>query len=278
MAIITISRGTMSGGEALARSLSERLGWPAVGREVIKEAAESYGISERVLAEQLEKVPGFFQKFKSERRLYLVALQSAMIERALKGSFVYHGLAGHLLLQSVPQVLKVRLIAPMEYRIRQLCDKKGMPGEDAYKYIRQVDKQRAEWTRWLYNVDWSDPAIYDIVFNLVAVPLDHIVGLIGQTIALPIYADSPEHREALEQFHLAVQVKMRLARNERTHGFNLDVTARDNKVRVTGEIVTGGLFGSGMKSTENEILKIAMEVPGVQGAEVDVRETPVSGE
>jgi cytidylate kinase len=278
MAIITISRGTMSGGEALAGSLSEKLGWPAVGREVIKEAADTFGLSEKRLAEQLEKMPGFFHKFTSERRLYMIALQSAMIERALKDNFIYHGLAGHLLLKGMPQVLKVRLIAPMEYRIRQLCEKKQMNREDALKYIRQVDKQRAEWTRWLYNVDWSDPALYDVVFNLISLPLDHIAELICQTVKTPIFQDSQEHREALEQFHLANQVKMRLTRNDRTHGFNLEVTAKDSKVRVTGEILTGGLFGSGMKPTENEILKTAMEVPGVKGVEVDVKESIVTGE
>jgi cytidylate kinase len=278
MAIITISRGTMSGGEALAGRLSEKLGWPAVGREVITEAANTFNLSENLLAEQLEKMPGFFRKYTSERRLYMMALQSALIERALKGNFIYHGLAGHLLLKDVPQVLKVRLIAPMEYRIRQLVHKKQMSREDASNYIKQVDRQRTEWTRWLYNVDWSDPTLYDAVFNLNALPLALIAELICQTAKSPIFQDSQEHREALGQFHLANQVRMRLARNDRTHGSNLEVTAKDSRVRVTGEILTGGLFGSGMNSASNAIRKTAMEVPGVEGVEVDVRESIVARE
>ena len=279
MTIITISRGTMSGGEALAASLSEKLGWPAVGREVIKEAANTFGLSENLLAEQLEKVPGFFQKkFTSERRLYTIALQSALIERALKGNFIYHGLAGHLLLKDMPQVLKVRLIAPMEYRIRQLVQKKQISREDASSYIKQVDRQRTEWTRWLYNVDWSDPALYDAVFNLISLPLSLIAELICQSVKNPIFQDSMEHREALEQFHLANQVRMTLARNDRTHGSNLEVTAKDSRVRVTGEILSVGLFGSGMNSANNDIRKTVLEVPGVKGVEVDVRDTIVTRE
>ena len=49
MAIITISRGTKSGGEKLAKCLSERLGWPAISREVIVETASQYGVSETLL-------------------------------------------------------------------------------------------------------------------------------------------------------------------------------------------------------------------------------------
>ena len=278
MAIITISRGTMSGGEALAASLSEKLGWPAIGREVIKEAASAFNLSETLLAEQLEKMPGLFRKYTSERRLYMMALRSALIERALKGSFIYHGLAGHLLLKDTPQVLKIRLIAPMEYRIRQLVEKKQMSREEASNHIERVDRQRREWTRWLYDVDWSDPALYDAVFNLSALPLGLIAELICRTVETPVFQDSEAHREELRQFHLANQVRMRLARNDRTHGSNLEVTARDSKVRVTGEILTGGLFGSGMNSANNAIRKTAMEVPGVEAVEVDVKEAIVARE
>lgn len=278
MAIITISRGTMSGGKALADSLSERLGWPAVGREVIKEAANTFNLSENLLAEQLEKMPGLFRKYTSERRLYMMALQSALTERALKGNFIYHGLAGHLLLKDMPQVLKIRLIAPMEYRIRQLVETKQMSREDASNHIKQVDRQRREWTLWLYNVDWSDPALYDAVFNLGSLPLDLIAELICQTVGAGVFQDSQEHREALRQFHLANQVRMILARNDRTHGSDLEVTAKDSRVRVTGEILTGGLFGSGMNSASNAIRKTAMEVPGVVAVEVDVREAIVARE
>jgi len=278
MAIITISRGTMSGGEALAGSLSEKLGWPAVGREVIKEAANTFNLSESLLAEQLEKMPGLFRKYTSEKRLYMIALQSALIERALKGNFIYHGLAGHLLLKDMPQVLKIRLIAPMEYRIRQLVEKKRMSREGASNHIVQVDRQRREWTRWLYDVDWSDPALYDAVFNLNSLPLALITELICQAVKTPIFQDSQEHREALGQFNLANQVRMKLARNERTHGSNLEVTAKDFRVRVTGELLTGGMFGSGMNSANNEIRKVAMEVPGVEGVEVDVRESIIARE
>ena len=42
MAIITISRGTMSGGKKLAELLCQRLGYQCISREIIVEAAEKY--------------------------------------------------------------------------------------------------------------------------------------------------------------------------------------------------------------------------------------------
>ena len=58
MAIITISRGTMSGGESLAKCLSERLGIPAVSQEILQEASNRFGISQSLLLQQLEKTKG----------------------------------------------------------------------------------------------------------------------------------------------------------------------------------------------------------------------------
>jgi len=57
--IITISRGTFSGGTDLAECLSHRLGYPCVSREVISEAAERYGVSQAALRGALGRAPSF---------------------------------------------------------------------------------------------------------------------------------------------------------------------------------------------------------------------------
>ena len=46
MAIVTISRGSLSGGAKLARQLGETLACKVLSREVIIEAAKTYGVSE----------------------------------------------------------------------------------------------------------------------------------------------------------------------------------------------------------------------------------------
>ncbi len=53
MAIITISRGSMSGGQALAECLAGASGSPCVGREIVVEAAARLGVPEKVLSEKL---------------------------------------------------------------------------------------------------------------------------------------------------------------------------------------------------------------------------------
>ncbi|MGB9736313.1 MAG: cytidylate kinase family protein, partial [bacterium] len=53
MAIITISRGTFSGGQMLAECLAKKLGYKSISREILIEAAEKYGISENNLTRKM---------------------------------------------------------------------------------------------------------------------------------------------------------------------------------------------------------------------------------
>ncbi|MGC9027548.1 MAG: cytidylate kinase family protein, partial [bacterium] len=53
MAIITISRGTFSGGQMLAECLAKKLGYKSISREILIEVAEKYGISENNLTRKM---------------------------------------------------------------------------------------------------------------------------------------------------------------------------------------------------------------------------------
>jgi len=167
MAIITISRGTFSGGLMLAEDLAEKLGYKDIGREeIIETASKKYGIPEEKLFNAVVKGPSAFQRFTYEREQYLAYFQAVLCEHAKPDNMVYHGNTGHFLLKGVPHVLRVRIVAPMELRIKFVMDRQELSRHDAIKYIEKVDKQRIKWTKFLYGVDWRSPELYDIVFNL----------------------------------------------------------------------------------------------------------------
>ena len=280
MPIVTISRGTLSGGEALAQCLSEKSGYPALGLEVIKDAASLYGISESAINEQLKQGPKVIERLLGEkRRIYIIAVQSALAERALKGDFIYHGLAGHFLLQGVPGVLKVRLVAPLAYRVQKVMEKKRLTEGAAKKYIENVDEKRKRWTKFLYNADITDPLLYDAIINIETMTLDTACGMIMHALSQPEFKDTPEKHKAIENFALACQVKTKLALNERTKGMELEVEAREGKVRIWGKLYTTiGTFATGTRHAENEIINIAKSIPGVKEAKVELETFPVAVE
>ena len=94
MAIITISRGSASGGLLLAEGLAAKLGYDIVRREEIIHNAAKGGIPEEALEKALLEPPGFWDKFKHDRRRYLIFIQQALCERALHDNIIYIGHAG----------------------------------------------------------------------------------------------------------------------------------------------------------------------------------------
>jgi cytidylate kinase len=275
MAIITISRGTMSGGEALAKCLSEELKIPAVSAEILEEASRRFGISQVLLQQQLEKTKGLIRGPSPERSLYLTAIQLALAERACKGPFVYYGHAGHLLMKGVPQVLKVRVITPLDQRFRKLAETQKISFEEAKKIIEKMEERRIKWTRFLYNVDWRDPALYDLVINLDAISLESACEMIVCTLKQKEFLESPKTQGIIEDFLLASRVKADLAGNDRTKGLELEVGAEKGVINITGSFETGGIFHSGKHRIKNDVIEVAQKVQGVKEVTIGLADIPV---
>src|SRR4030042_4086105 len=120
MAIVTISRGSATGGLLLAEGLSKTLGYHLVSREEIVRGTAKFGVVESNLERFMSGPPTFSEDFKHELRCYLSFIQEALCEWAQKDNVVYLGNVGHLLLRGIFHVLRIRLIAPLEFRIQLL--------------------------------------------------------------------------------------------------------------------------------------------------------------
>lgn len=274
MAIITISRGSMSGGMAFAECLAKALGYPSLAREVLVQAAGKLGVSEEQLRGKIEKSARFWERMTSDRRIYLIALQSALADASVGGDLVYHGHAGHLLLKDLPNVLRVRLIAPMSARIREVMERQGLNYGSARDYIRLVDEERVRWTKFVYGLDWRDPQNYDIVINLGNIEIGTACAMVAAAVKLPAFATTEEVRKWLRDYALACKIKVALAANSKWRSIKFDVRADDGKVEVFGEVATGGVLIRQAGPSEEEVQTIAKAVEGVKEVVVNLRRFP----
>jgi len=259
MAIITIQRGTKSGGEALAKCVAENLGYPLLGREVLQDAAADLGVPAADVGEKMEESPGRFGKRPLITKLYVAAVRAALAEHAKDGNLVYHGLAGGLLLRSLPGVLKVRLIAPLDYRVQALMDSHGMDEASAEAYIREVDQARHLWVKSVYGEDNTAPSIYDMVLNLGSFTIPEACEVLKVAAARPEFAMTPERMKQLSDFRMACQVRLALLEDLGTQTLELDARVTDAVAVVTGE---APLLNTG--EVGNRIAEIVRSVPGVK--------------
>lgn len=201
MAIITISRGTLSGGRAVAECLASALDYPCVGREILQEAASKVGAAEEDLSSKLEATPSRWARLTQERKTYLLAVQTALAEHCTTGELVYHGLAGQFLLRELPGVLAVRLIAPLEMRTRALMDSHHrMTRKAAEEFIHDVDEDRRRWVKLMYQADVEDPSLYDLTINLQSISFETACEIIEEAAAQPPFQVTDEVKARLEAF------------------------------------------------------------------------------
>ena len=277
MAIVTISRGSMSGGEALAKCLACRLGYPVLGREVLVEAAARLGVTEDVLREKIQTSAGLFEKLTADRYVYLVALQSALADQCVSGDLIYHGNAGHFLLKDVPNVLRVRLIAPMSMRVRAVMDRQGLSPEAAQDYIRYVDQERIEWTKFVYGVDWRDPRNYDLIVNLRRVSIESACAMVSGVVKSPAYATTEDVKKKLKDFAMACRVKVALVAKPICQHCRFDVQADDGKIEIVWQPATSEATLRPAEATEEEIRQAAKMVEGVKEITLRFGESSSSG-
>ncbi len=270
MPIVTISRGTMSGGKALAECLATTLGCSCIAREVLVEGAAKLGVSEEFLRERLERAPGLWERLTAERKTYALATQAALAEQVVRGEAVYHGLAGHLLLREIPEVLRVRLIAPAEIRVKALMEQRRMTREDAERFIAQVDSHRVRWTRLMYNADIEDPRLYDIVLNLEKTTIQSGCDTVITLARRPEFTIDDAARARLSDFVLTCRVRLALAVQPATRGLELDVTVRGGTVTLSGKVPKPDMLTHASDRWMKELREAVEGVTGVKRVVLDV--------
>jgi cytidylate kinase len=235
MSIIAISRGTFSGGEALAKRVAERLGYQCLSREMNLEAtAKEYGVPAEQLTAEMEKRPSFWHRVIDERTAHLAFVRAALCEQARAENLVYHGLVGHLLLPGISHVISVRVIADMEARIQAAIQQQHLGHKEARAHIEKVDRERRQWTRFLFDVEWDDPHLYAVVLNLSRMNLETACTAVAQLTERAEFKSTPISLKAMEDLTLQSRVSAVLAKDPRTQKAEWSVTAADGIVTITG--------------------------------------------
>jgi cytidylate kinase len=256
MAIITISRGTFSGGQILAESIAEKLGYRCISREVLVGAARQYGVQLEKLSKALTEPPGFLHRFSEDRAHYLAYIRADLCNEVKDDRVVYHGLAGHLLLRGLPHVLRVRVIADMEFRIKAAMERQNFSREKAIEFVQKIDEKRVKWTRFLYHADWSDPSLHDIVINLENIGIDDARDIVCQIAALDKFKVTPESQKIMSDMLLSTEVRAALAGSKGISDGGIEIEAD------RGIITIGGTVGS-LKDAD-KIKELVRKMPGVK--------------
>jgi cytidylate kinase len=207
MSIITISRGSYSRGKEVAEGVARTLGYECISRDVLLEASAKFGASEFKLVRALHDAPSLLERFSHGKAKYVAYIRAALLKRLRNDNVVYHGLAGHYFVRGVPHVLKVRIIADMEDRVREEMKRERISEDDARKLLVKDDEERRKWGLHLYGIDTRDPSLYDLTLHIRKLSVDDVVGIIVRTVSFPHFKTTPESQQMLNDLCLEAEVE-----------------------------------------------------------------------
>ena len=262
MAIITISRGSYSKGREIAEKTAERLGYGCVGRDVIIDASREFNIPEVKLIRAIHDAPSILERFGYAKERYIAYIQSAILKNLKQDRMVYHGLAGHFFLKDISHVLKVRIIANMEDRIKNEMEREGITEEKAFNILKKDDEQREKWSTYLYGIDTRDPSLYDLVIHINRLDTDDAVDIICSIVSSDKFKTTPQAQKNLDNLALAAEVKAALIDLKP----DIRVSASDGIVSVFTKA-----HESEEKHLTNEMKKMVRDIQGVKDLEVRVK-------
>lgn len=183
--VITISREYGAQGAAIGRIVAERLGFDFWDREIVGAISADSGASQRVIESLDEQRRNSFANVLHSLLRGAGPSASEYFERLARviRTISDHGRAvivgrGANYLVDPKTALRVRVVAPVDVRMKGLMERAGINEKTARETIALVEKERATFVRQAYDKDVADPADYDLIINTGSFDLEDAVEIV----------------------------------------------------------------------------------------------------
>ncbi len=201
---VTISRQAGAGGNSLAKEILRQLreregpllsGWQSFNQELCKKITEEPGLNVSLkslldseyhseIEDMLEEiVTGSSPQDAVNKKIF-----ELMRTLAVFGKAILVGRGGVCLTRDLPLGVHVRLVAPLEVRVKRMGGLLGLNPKKACELVKTQDRARAKFVKRYFDRDIEDALLYDAVWNTGTTPIDQIakavVGMIESKACL----------------------------------------------------------------------------------------------
>lgn len=169
---LLISREKGAGGSAVGRLAGKCLGWQVFDNEIVDAIAQKANVR-RELIESLDErdramihdaVEEWLDPKSFGKAGYLAHLREILLTLGHQGNVVIVGRGAPYALPG-QFGLRVRMVAPVEVRVRRVANHKNMSLDRARDAIKKSDRERARLAFKEYRRAVTDPLNYDVTIN-----------------------------------------------------------------------------------------------------------------
>jgi len=203
MAVITISRQSGSEGNEIAQILCEKLGYRLFDKAMMIELADELGSDPSSMTdapsgpdkarELVDRVLNSFQSpvgrhvfkdisFEEGSAMTEVQVRSLILAAYFHGNVVIVGRGSQIVLSDKPDVLHVRVVAPLDKRIKIWQERESLSYKDANKRVSERDRVHVDFVKNYFDTDIREPSLYDLVVNTSKFPPGTAADLIMEAL------------------------------------------------------------------------------------------------
>ena len=166
--IITIAREHGTCGKRIAQLVAERMGVACYYKEMTALAAQEIGLDRQFVSGINENSPELLRSLylsTSVVQQAIVAQEQIIRKIADSGSCVMVGRAADYVLSDYPDVVRVFIYAPKEYRVKKVMEMYGDTEEAGRKSIARSDAARSAYYNSVSGGEWGNPHSYQFCID-----------------------------------------------------------------------------------------------------------------
>ncbi len=196
--VVTVSRQTGAGGTAFGEALGGYLekaqpkgrgSWAVFDKELVDKILEDEALPERLAAwspeDHLSGISFVIEELLGLHRASSRPVQETtetILRLAGMGNVILVGRGANVILAHLPQAFHVRLVASLESRVAHMAELRGTSKKAALAYVEAEDRARQRFLRRTFQVDVSDPLLYNLVINVDRTPIDEAARIVGEAV------------------------------------------------------------------------------------------------
>jgi cytidylate kinase len=273
MTVIAMTREIGSLGADVAAGVAEELNLKIVYSEIVaNQIAERMGIEESAVQRYVDGSASILERWMINRRKLSRYTSEEILRLAQEGNVLIRGWGAAALLHDMPQVISVRICAPMAFRVRTMMRKTGAKNPDAMRQeIERFDTAHTRVMRGSFDVEREDALLYHLVLNTDRLTVGACVDAVCRLARHSSFQDHETTQSALANRFLAAKVSSAL-------GDNIGSSVAPTGVAVSadnGKVTLAGTSSNGHLRAMAE--KVAARIAGVSAIDNRIVSVPSHG-
>ena len=245
MTVIAMTREIGSRGMEVAAGVAARLGLKIIRSEIVADSvAERLGIEPSAFLRYMEGSASLVERWRINRRRLVHYTAEEILRVAQQGNVLIKGWGAATLLRDLPQVISVRVCAPMEFRVRVLLKRLGSADAKAVREeIERHDAVRARTMSTYFNVEHEDARLYHVVLNTERLTIETCVKTVVQLAESPRFRGPMTVRSALADKLLETMIGSAMAEeiSPSMAPLGVSVSVANGKITLRGISSSGAL-------------------------------------